>query len=304
MKKILIVTSSFDVTVNYFINKFKDRASFFRFNIDKLENYQINVINGAIEISYKNNLVNFNELDAIYYRKPMMPNLSEYGSDFHQLMRKDIETLLFGLVESFEGKCLSKPITLKKAENKVYQAYLAKKIGFNIPNFLITNNEKIGNDFIKREISIIKPLSLGKYYTQNSVGIIHTNLIDCSKKIENINLSPIYLQKYIEKDYEIRVTVVNENFFPVKIECKDSIDWRKMDDQVVNYSLIEISEELKEKCLELMKILDIKFGAFDFLVKESNTYFLEVNPNGQWLWLEEKFNLEISESIFRYLIEG
>lgn len=304
MKKILIVTSTFDGTVDYFITKFSDKASFFRINIDKLENYEVSIHNGTIKISFDNEQISFDELNAIYYRKPMMPNLTEYSPDFHYLMRKDIETLLFGLVESFEGKCLSKPLTLKRAENKVYQAYLAKKIGFNIPNFLITNDEILGNDFIKNESSIIKPLTIGKYYTANSVGIIHTNLIDYNKRIENIEISPIYLQKYIEKDYEIRVTVINGTFFPVKIDCKDSVDWRKMDDQDVHYSLIEISGELKEKCLEFMKILDIKFGAFDFLVKDSKTYFLEVNPNGQWLWLEEKLNLEISESIFRYLTGG
>lgn len=31
-----------------------------------------------------------------------------------------------------------------------------------------------------------------------------------------------------------------------------------------------------------------RFGRFDFIRKDGELWFLELNPNGQWAWLDEK----------------
>lgn len=52
-----------------------------------------------------------------------------------------------------------------------------------------------------------------------------------------------------------------------------------------------------------MDAFNLMFGAFDFIVTPRNEWvFLEVNPNGQWLWLERSLNLNISQKIVEYLI--
>lgn len=49
----------------------------------------------------------------------------------------------------------------------------------------------------------------------------------------------------------------------------------------------------------------IKFGTFDFIVNNKKEWvFLEINPNGQWQWLEHALNLNIAEEIVKYLVEG
>ena len=53
-----------------------------------------------------------------------------------------------------------------------------------------------------------------------------------------------------------------------------------------------------------MRDFELKFGAFDFIVNKSDEWiFLEINPNGQWLWLEKILDIPISECIFKYLID-
>jgi D-alanine-D-alanine ligase-like ATP-grasp enzyme len=52
----------------------------------------------------------------------------------------------------------------------------------------------------------------------------------------------------------------------------------------------------------MMEDFHIVFGAFDFIVTPDDEWvFLEVNPNGQWLWLEESLQLDISQKIVEYL---
>lgn len=52
-----------------------------------------------------------------------------------------------------------------------------------------------------------------------------------------------------------------------------------------------------------MKDMNLSFGAFDYIVTLDDEWiFLEINPNGQWLWLEQSLDLDISQKIIDYLI--
>lgn len=299
MEKILIITSSYDYTVDYIINKYKDIAEFFRFNVDMLDKYTFELTeNKNWEITSKAWAINIQDVYSIYYRKPMLPDLSMYQDKYLTMISKDIIAIVNGIVDSFDGKVLTKPFKLRKVENKVFQLKIANEIGFLMPSTLITNDNLSVTDFIKKK-SIIKPLTTGKVLEKGSCEIYQTNIIE---KIEDdISLTPAYLQGYVEKEYEVRVTIVGEKVFPVRIDFHNRIDWRK-DEEKNKYSIIQLPSFIEDKCKQLLKFMDIKFGAIDFIVdKEGNWIFLEINPNGQWLWLEESLKLDISEEIFLYL---
>mgnify|MGYP000623536185 CR=1 FL=1 len=54
-----------------------------------------------------------------------------------------------------------------------------------------------------------------------------------------------------------------------------------------------------------MTTLGLEFGALDFVVDGDGNYlFLEVNPNGQWLWLEDFLGFPISERIAEWLVSS
>lgn len=302
MKKILIITSSNDFTADYMIEKFKDKANFYRFNTDKFSDYEIsicNLHNWIIKNKYWK--VKENDIDSIYFRKPVFPNLDEYDIKYHDIIRKEILTTIQGILETFKGRCLSRPSVLRKAENKIFQLNLSQDVGFTIPESLITNSNNFAKKFCINKTRIVKPLSTGKINYKNKVGIIQTNVVN--KKIDIIGLEcwPVYFQQYVKKDYELRVTVVNNNFYPVRIDTTEKIDWRKRNSKN-KYSLVELPLEIKKKCIEMLDLLSLKFGAFDFIVSKGEYVFLEVNPNGQWYWLEYELNLNISDSIYNYLV--
>ena len=81
-------------------------------------------------------------------------------------------------------------------------------------------------------------------------------------------------------------------------------DWRK--DQInIDYEIFELPKGIQQKLLNLHQKFEMFFGAYDFIVDpKGEYYFLEVNPAGQWLWLEEILNLSISESIAEALIDN
>jgi len=132
LNKILIVTSSYDLTVDYIIEKYGEEHNFFRMNTDKLSEYEVCVhnYNDFWEIKDKYGEIQSNKLKAVYYRKPVLPDLGAYEPHYHNLMAKEILTLIEGIVESCDRRCLSKPSVLKRADNKILQLKLAKEVGF------------------------------------------------------------------------------------------------------------------------------------------------------------------------------
>ncbi len=143
-----------------------------------------------------------------------------------------------------------------------------------------------------------------RQYVGFYVNIIpYEKLLEFSEEEEN----PIFLQKYIEKDYEVRYTVVGDEHLVCKIDSQKSdiakTDWRRYDLANTPHSVITPPDEIKNKVKLLMKEFDLIFGALDFIVAQDGTwYFLEINSSGQYLWIEDLTGLKITDAIKNKLI--
>ena len=299
LKKILIITSSIDETASYIIRRYSDLADFFRVNVDKFSEYRFCIENDGWSISDKYATINSESIYSIYYRKPMLPDLRMYDPQYHLLIQRDIISIINGIVDSFCGRVITKPSILRKTENKVYQMIYASKHGWNIPKSYIGNDKMISNEYTN-SLSIIKPLTTGKTYGKNGWELYQTNIFRGIE--EDIDLTPVYLQHYIPKQYEVRITIIAKEVYAVRIDTKNKIDWR-LDYQNHKYTLIACPENVIRKCYQMMTDFNLIFGAFDFIVTPENEWiFLEVNPNGQCLWLEQSLSLDISKKILDNLI--
>lgn len=298
MSKILIITCSYDKTIDYIIEKNKYRANFFRFNVDLFADYGITISNSYWEISYRNNTINSNTTLSIYYRKPTFPDTSDFAPEYRRIINSDILAIIDGLANSFSGVVLTKPYLLRQAENKIFQLIYAKSHSILMPKSFIGNNDhwKCINDQ-----RIIKPISVGKIETSSGIAIIQTNLMHENDSYDSPELTPVYIQEYIKKSFEVRITVVDDDFFAVKIVSDNMIDWRAGNNN--QYEIIDIPIEIK-KCIKMMmKDFQLRFGAIDYIVDvDGKWYFLEINPNGQWQWLECILGLSISDSIMNMLL--
>jgi len=54
----------------------------------------------------------------------------------------------------------------------------------------------------------------------------------------------------------------------------------------------------------MTKHYELNFGAFDFILRKNDEkyVFLKLNPNGQWLWLEQLSKFKISKVLADYLV--
>jgi len=301
---ILIFSSSYDFTVDYIINKFNSNCNFYRMNVDKFFDYKISINNNKTILCNNIFEVILSDINSIFYRKIDFPNLDDvYEKKYHKNIISEIYTVVTGFVESFQGICLTKPSILRLVDNKVYQLKVARDVNFLLPETLISNDYEMISNFTKGKNRIIKPISSGKIEDKNIKEVVQTNLVNSNYKRQIGDFCPSYYQDFIDKDFDLRVTIVNNDIFPVKIISNNKVDWRKSYKDI-KYELFDLPIDIREKCFLFLKRVNMKFGVFDFVVKDNEYYFLEINANGQWAWLEKELNIDISSSLFNYLSEG
>ena len=296
-KNILLITSSIDKTADYIITYYPE-CSFFRFNTDHLSDYRVSISNNSWQLSHGAFNLTSEETHSIYYRKPVFPALIGYDASSVHLIQRDIISLINGIADSFDGLVLTRPSILRKAENKVFQLLTAASCGMTVPESYIGTDNSFFTPFSHNR-SIIKPISTAKIKTSHGYDLFQTEYFEIAP--DDISVTPVYLQNYIEKQFEARVTIVGNNIFPVRIDCKNKLDWRQ-DYASHRYQTISLPPSIEESCKEMMKRYNLIFGAFDFIITPDEKWiFLEVNPNGQWLWLEQALSLPISNKIIELL---
>ena len=85
-------------------------------------------------------------------------------------------------------------------------------------------------------------------------------------------------------------------------DAKD--DWRRHPSGGVRFVKEQFPDAESDLCINLLGKLGLQYGTFDFIeTPEGEIIFLEVNPSGNYLWLEEQLGLPISNSIASKLVE-
>lgn len=317
---ILIVTNKEDYTADFLILALIERKiKFARLNTEDYPT-KINVslyydktdLRGLIELPKKQ--IAIHEITSIWYRRPKpsvsAPEVTDEAAK--EFIVKESSEFLQGLWRVFDCFWMSHPDRLRVAESKIYQLSLATKIGFNIPHTLITNSPHEAKQFYlsSSEPYIYKPLRHSQIKRNEKTNIIFTSIVQeqAYSRFDNIKYAPTLLQINIKKDFELRVTVVGHLIFTLAIYSQEhpeaQIDWRRAEFSQLKYEVFNLPEAIKKQCLSLVQALGLSFGAIDLIVTPEGDYvFLEINPNGQWAWLQQLCpDLEIREAIIQLLL--
>jgi glutathione synthase/RimK-type ligase-like ATP-grasp enzyme len=202
---------------------------------------------------------------------------------------------------------------IRRAELKALQLKFAESLGFEIPPTLITNNPQDFLDFYHQHngnvVSKLASPSLYKF-TGNTFNR-YTQVVSKQDVAYawSIRLCPIIFQAYVPKRVELRITVVGRDVFPVEIHSQHSNhtrhDWRRYDRFQTPYFPHELPGDLEQRCIQLVESFGLCYGAIDMVLTPDGRYvFLENNPNGQYLWIEQATGLPISDAICDLLIGG
>ncbi len=305
---ILIVTYKKDYTADFVVNKLNETGiPYFRLNCD-------DIFKEAIKISIDTQsalTTRINEIecfDAVWFRRVSLPDIEVENIDDAAYIYSEIEFFYKNLWVSLNAKnWLSLPKNVYDAENKISQLKTARSLGFVIPKTIITSDKESIKDFFYEcdKRVIVKPIYSGEYVkTESLSGQIFTSLVtenDLMALDESLPFPGIY-QEYIDKNVEVRVTVVGNEVFAAAVDSQsteETIDWRK---ERLRFVPHELPTGVSQKCIDLVRELGLNFGAIDLIYTPNKEYvFLEINPNGQWLWIETDTGQPIADAIIRFL---
>lgn len=189
------------------------------------------------------------------------------------------------------------------ARNKPWQLQVAMDLGFVIPPTLISNHPQAIGDFIDDPSTefVYKVLT---WYVEPPDKMIFTSpimLSDVSANPDSIERAPGIFQSRIPKAYEVRATVVGNEILAAHIDSQalvsTALDWRH-DQTSLSYRKWILPDDVAQRLIEMNRRLGLEFGAYDLIVTPDGEYvFLEVNPLGQWLWIEQRTGLPVSRTL-------
>lgn len=250
-----------------------------------------------------------------YIRQPKMPPLNIQKEDLDFAEREVGESLksLWRMIH--ENVWLNAPYRILRASNKAEQLVIATLMGFKIPETYIGTNPKKLSSFYRKCSGemIAKAVKHGFNFDGDRARVAATQKIDektmCS--LEDYATIPMIFQKQISKMYDVRVTVVGDIVFSTAIRSQDyeetAVDWRLSDCYKIalRQDKINLPESIKSMCVGITKKFNLRYSAIDLILgKDGTYYFLELNPNGQWAWLEQLGIHEIRDAIIDELLSG
>jgi MvdD family ATP-grasp ribosomal peptide maturase len=247
--------------------------------------------------------LDLDEVTGVWYRRlrigEKLPD--EMSRKLREPSLLESRTVFFGLLESL-GKdvfVLDPYHRVKYASHKQLQMQVARDVGLEIPRTLITNSPEAVREFFAacKSGMITKMLSSFAVYDDEKRGkVVFTNEIkeEHLEDLDGLSLCPMTFQENVPKCLELRVTIVGNKIFAAAVDSQKSQlardDWRRDGAGLIeDWEYHRLPHEIEEKLLTLMDVFGLNYGAVDMILTPDNRYvFLEINPAGEFFWLELK----------------
>jgi glutathione synthase/RimK-type ligase-like ATP-grasp enzyme len=346
---IFIVSQLHEPNVDQVIARLERRGvDFFRFDTETLPLVStVRVYDDGSDsyavISCNGQTVDTRQITTIWRRRIgefILPdNLDERTEGF---VKYECAALLHSFFEKIECFWVNHFLSDYRANIKSYQLQVARQVGLRVPRTLVTNEPEAVEEFMNQCNSkiLFKPV----------IGLIHGGPHDFSQEAAikykgQFRLSPHILterptslktvfsqlltpekipylkflpgcpatfQEYIEKRFDVRITIIGNELFAVEVHSQDNsetqIDFRRQAlDPVgfLDHEIHHLPDQTAQKLLCLMNKLQLVFGCVDMVLTPEGEYvFLEVNTAGQWGWMEHLLGLPMTDVLTELLIRG
>jgi glutathione synthase/RimK-type ligase-like ATP-grasp enzyme len=268
-------------------------------------NYIISDPNSSDVISADGIMIRLKDISAVWYRRPTYPRIPQtvFDPDDREFAQHEWRQSLDGLFMclcSLQTRLVNSPLHQMSA-GKPRQLEIARHCGLRIPDTLITNDPDRVKDFLHYHGGKV----VHKAITAPRHRFLDTRLRTDkdNSAIQEFPLTPTIFQEYISGQYDVRTTIVGNDIFAARISTangRSGIDSRL--DIDVPYKQQELPSGIYQSLIKLMQKLGLTFGTIDLKITDSDEYvFFEVNPQGQFLYIEILTGMPITSALAHFL---
>jgi len=313
---VLIITNDHDEHASAVIDELNRRdVPVFRFHPEEFpheSSISIAIQDGHLdgEIRNAHHRVAFKDICAAWYRRSR--NLfgqptSMTSERLDQYVRGQSNATLAAVCDGLQTLWVSHPARLRRAEVKALQLVNASKAGLKTPNTLISNDPERAGGFVSAlgdTECAIKPLIAMGVTDEDGYRLPLTTTLPAGHALDSVALAPNMFQPYVDKALELRVVVIGDRIFCASIDSQahevSRKDWRAGDwrGTELKQKVFWLPDDVQAAIRRLMHSFELNFASMDMILTPRDEFvFLELNPNGQWLWLELDLGLPLVASM-------
>lgn len=244
------------------------------------------------------------DIDVVWWRRtssrqdvPFRPRNAAHA----EVMDNDCRVAVHGaFLSEFRGMWISHPAATELAENKLVQLGAAKAAGFRVPRTLITQDPAAVRAFYRqnKRKAIVKPVR------GSPRAVVLTQMLkdEHLRNEDGIRLCPAIYQEFVPGARHLRVQCFGDRCIAVMLTASN-LDWRA--DLNVPFERYELSAHTIAQLRLVLSMLGLEMGIFDLkLTDRDELVWLEVNPQGQFLFVEALTGLDLKMQFSEYLFEA
>lgn len=234
--------------------------------------------------SYASERVCLSDLGVVWWRRVNQPQKpTGFDQRTEQFISSEWKFSLQSLwMSEFSGIWVNDPTADIRATGKTVQLRAAMDVGLKVPRTTISNDpasvkafyEAESGNIIVKKIAGVSGMSLATVPVQS-------DLLDS----EAIRVCPAIYQQRINVDLHLRVIVLGKSIIALSFRA-GTLDWRR--DLSFKPRITKLDEQCSLRIQKLMEALGLRMAVIDMAIDmHDDLYFLEVNPQGQFLFLEQ-----------------
>jgi hypothetical protein len=200
---------------------------------------------------------------------------------------------------------LSSLSAIRVSDNKINQLRLARQIGVPFPKTLIGAK---ASDIASAlgPVAVIKPLGPGVLRADDSATrVFYSTKIDVGElEDEQLARAPVIAQEPLDADMHLRVVTVEGRAWCAALDAGGlPLDWREaLPSARKAWRRLEAPGAVRAGALALAREAKLGFSSQDWIVERERQLFLDLNPNGGWLFLPASMRDEITQAIVSFLL--
>jgi len=254
------------------------------------------------------------QVEAIWYRRLRVGQGLDktIDSEFLEPAIEESRRTLHGFLATTAPFVLDPLPRIRYAENKQIQLEVAQSFGLEVPDSLFSNNPDAVRAFASvHDLNIVTKMQSSFAMTGGGEErVVFTNKLSREDlaELDGLRLCPMIFQELIPKQLELRVTIVGNELFCCAIDSAlasgGAFDWRRAGAGLAQHWIPHTLPT--DICTRLLKVMDhftLNYGAVDIILTPDGRYvFLEINPCGEFYWLEDCLGFHICKAIANLLL--
>lgn len=254
------------------------------------------------------------DVSCVWYRRPIDVDVSHVDPEAQDFARQQATAVLRGLyfLTHDSARWINPLPALHRARIKLQQLRAARDVGFRVPATLVSNSDTEILDFAETlPAACVKSLDEPSFTCGGRLHSIYTRQVGIAELRENrqsLRVCPVLVQELVPKRFDIRVVVMGQQVFAFEIHSQEhplsTIDFRGLAPHLLRHATHELPDSIRSRVLAFVRQQGLVFSSMDLVQMPDGQYvFIENNPNGQWLWLEQRTGARLTDYMLSWLLD-